>query len=257
MTHVVVCTGAWPIGDFVPVKPGAVITVGELKQALSSELESLERQKTAVGETRQKLGWRDSVHYLRGNTEAGYPARSGDEALLARAREAMEGQAAANARSELSHAKSACELVAYAVQAHNRRVEQQGLVASVIFSPSNYWRAVKLEKQRQAAQQRLETAENDLARCAGGLESSEIADRVASLAARYRMHERDMAVRRQSVEMRRAILVDELALRRRMLNALAALPEELRIPVRQRELSAVIKDPAFSAWLRGVESNRE
>src|SRR5699024_11914728 len=170
-----------PIGDSVPVKRGSVVTVGELKQALSAEFQSLERHKAAIDEARLGLGWRHGVHYLRGNTEAGYPKSSGDETLLARTREAIEGEDAAHARAEIHNSQRACEHVADAMQTHNQRLERRGFLAGIFFAFSDYRRAVKLDRQRDAAQQRREAAERDLAWCDKRLETSEQQDRIASL----------------------------------------------------------------------------
>jgi hypothetical protein len=246
-----------PMETSPPGKPLTTASVGELKRALVLELQSLERQKAELEEARLRLGWRASLRYLHGSREAGYPAPTSDAALRERAQtEVAGGHDAGNPRFELHNAQAAHESVVMAVQAHNRRLQQRGFFASLIFAPLDQWRAVRLDKQAHAAQRRKETAERVFTHYAKRLEAPGRADHVTSLVVQDRQRERDMAARRQGTELRRAMLADELALRRRMLDRMIGLPEDMAVPVTHQELSAAIKDPALESWLRQAESRR-
>ena len=228
--------------------------MGQLKQALDLELQSFERSMKELDETRKLLGWRGGLSYVRGNSEAGYPPTRNELTLKEQAREVLEQEGTATARQELSNVELACEAVAGEVQAHNRRLRQQGLSARVFLAPWHQWRAMKLDRQQRVARQRRETAEAALSLRLKAMETDAHNARVASLAERNRSREREMAIRRQGVELRRSVLVDEMALRQRLQQRLRPLPGDMKVPVNCHELSAAIKDPALMAWLLHVES---
>lgn len=230
------------------------VSVHELKQALKLELRTLENNKAALDEERLRLGWRAGLRYIKGGSEAGYEGVSEADRLAGQIRRTVGGEAFANARAALDNMEFLYERTSKAVQAHNLRLQNRGLIEGILCAPFDYWRAARLARQWEEAKQRRADAKNAFQKCNQALEGPEHQDRVSSLAYQYRFRESELAVRRQGVELRRAMLVDELELRWSMLRRLKTLPDKMSVPVRHTELSAAIKDPELRVWLRGVGS---
>lgn len=236
-----------------PVQDRASVSVKELKEALRLELRTLEAQKADLDQERLQLGWRSGLRYAHGK-EAGYPSASDPNNLAGRARKHVGGEALANAKAELDSAQFAYERIAQAVMKHNERMQRRGLLVGVFCAPLDYWRAARLARQWQTVQERKSRAEEAYAQCHRALERPEDRDRVVTMTSKFRMQEREIAVRRQGVELRRAMLLDELELRWSLLRQLSTLPEKTRVPVSHNELSAAIKDPGLIGWLQSVAS---